>query len=83
MPDASDWPDLPTDEGGIFVICRTVVGGYWDGADGWVDDWRVAHQFPPAPWGGARRSLAECRRLLGQGVPCVPMYIPIVERRTA
>jgi hypothetical protein len=80
MHDPSDWPDLPTDKGGIFVLCRAFKGGYWDGAEGWVDDWRVARQYPPAPWDGLIQAMAESDRLSAKGMSCVPMFIQRVGR---
>lgn len=67
--------------GGVFVLCRVGVGGYWDGSS-WTDLWEQAVQYPPAPTDGLARASAERDRLNGGGETCCVFYIPLRQRPT-
>jgi hypothetical protein len=68
--------ELPGDEsGGCFVVCRLLDGSYWDGKK-WVDGWKWAKQYPPAPADGHGQASQERDRLKTIGDDCFVLYIP-------
>jgi len=60
--------------GGFFVV-RDGAGKFWDGREGWLDEWRGARRFADPPDAFADCFLAvSCLRALG--VLCHVAYVP-------